>query len=104
MPRVQRLRSSVHDGSATRAAVQRRLAGLEDFDELSDAPQSLGDKMNTRGLARLAFAMRRVATVTVRLLRGCGRRRVEVDEHLAVAHFGLEGLERDEAGRLRRLA
>src|SRR5262245_41551410 len=31
-------------------------------------------------------------------------RRVEVDEHLAVAHLGLEGLERDEAGRFRRLA
>ena len=32
------------------------------------------------------------------------RRRVEVDKHLAVADLGLEGLERDEAGRLRRLA
>src|SRR5215470_5009215 len=32
------------------------------------------------------------------------RRRVEIDENLAVAHLGLEGLERDEAGRFRRLA
>src|SRR5262245_26606917 len=32
------------------------------------------------------------------------RRRVEVDKNLAVAHLGLEGLERDEAGRLYRLA
>src|SRR5262249_3080234 len=31
-------------------------------------------------------------------------RGVEIDENLAVAHLGLEGLERDEAGRFRRLA
>src|SRR5215467_5723251 len=35
--------------------------------------------------------------------RGWGRC-VEIDKHLAVAHLGLEGLERDEARRLRRLA
>src|SRR5215813_14847735 len=38
------------------------------------------------------------------LRRRGGRRRVEVDIDLAVADLGLEGLERDEAGRLDRLA
>ena len=39
-----------------------------------------------------------------RRLRGCRRRRFEVDQHLAVFHLGAEGLEIDEAGRLHGLA
>ena len=41
---------------------------------------------------------------TPRRSRGRRRRRFQVDHHLAILHFGAEGLEIDEAGRLHRLA